>query len=37
MDEGMQLLNLSASNFHVDVVPIVQNSVSKLFGHKTTV
>jgi hypothetical protein len=35
MDEGTQLLNLNALNFHVDVAPIVQNSVSKLFGHNT--
>jgi hypothetical protein len=36
MDEGMQLLNLSALNFHVDVVPIVQKPSVKIVRAQDT-
>jgi RNA-dependent RNA polymerase len=35
MDEGMQLLNINALNFHA--APIVQSLMSKSFQHKTTI
>ncbi|XP_066323612.1 probable RNA-dependent RNA polymerase SHL2 [Miscanthus floridulus] len=35
MDEGMQLLNVNALNFHA--APIVQSLMSKSFQHKTTI